>query len=96
MENINLALIFDDLERILHITNRAKALQKLSPEGNEMSESSDSYHLRSETVEEGVELLHRAHLCGFVFPANNGWVSILPGGEAFEPNKKLPEAIWIR
>ncbi len=54
-----------------------------------MSEFSDSYHLRSNDAAEGVSLLHRAGIGGFVLPSANGWVTVLPEGMPFEPNEQL-------
>ncbi len=54
-----------------------------------MSENSDSYHLRTEDQQLGIDLLQRAGLKGFVLPATNGWVSLVAEGKAFEPNEKL-------
>lgn len=57
-----------------------------------MSEFSESYHLKADTTEAGVNLLQRAGLRGFVFPASNGWVTVLPEGEPFNPNAALVSA----
>lgn len=57
-----------------------------------MSEFSESYHLRASELQEGVDLLRRAGLGGYVFPPENGWVTILPEGEIFEPNQRLVRA----
>ncbi|RQO56027.1 hypothetical protein DBR47_19405 [Paucibacter sp. KBW04] len=57
-----------------------------------MSEFSESYQLRAEGSEAGIELLRRANLRGFVFPAKNGWVTVLPEGEPFVPNEQLVAA----
>jgi hypothetical protein len=54
-----------------------------------MSEFSDSYHLRAESLEDGVGLLRAAGLRGYVFPPENGWVTVLPEGEPFDPNQAL-------
>jgi hypothetical protein len=54
-----------------------------------MSEFSDSYQLKSSTTSDGVSLLRRAGLDGYVFPAENGWVTILADGPMFEPNDQL-------
>lgn len=58
-------------------------------EGCIMSEFSESYHLRSISQNDGVELLRRAGLKGFVFPPANAWVTIVAEGAPYEPNKKL-------
>ncbi|HEX6369263.1 MAG TPA: hypothetical protein VF006_10040 [Longimicrobium sp.] len=57
-----------------------------------MSEFSESYHLRAGELQDGVDLLRAAGLAGYVFPSENGWVTILPEGEAFEPNPRLVRA----
>lgn len=54
-----------------------------------MSEFSDSYHLRAGEQQAGVDLLRAAGLAGYVFPPENGWVTVLAEGEAFEPNQRL-------
>ena len=45
-----------------------------------MSEFSESYHLKSERLEDAVELLQRADLKGYVYPPANGWVTFLAEG----------------
>lgn len=57
-----------------------------------MSEFSDSYHLRSQISLEGVNLLNKADLRGFVFPESNGWVTLVAEGSDLMPNEKLIEA----
>ncbi|WP_271007751.1 hypothetical protein [Paucibacter sp. B51] len=57
-----------------------------------MSEFSDSYQLKSSTTTDGLSLLRRAGLDGYVFPAENGWVTILAEGPMFEPNNQLIES----
>lgn len=57
-----------------------------------MSEFSESYHLRAERQEDGVSLLRRAGLSGYVFPAANGWVTLVAEGEQFGPNESLIQA----
>lgn len=57
-----------------------------------MSEFSDSYHLRSSDQAEGVSLLQRAAIRGYVFLPSNGWVTILAEGKPFQPNKALIRA----
>jgi hypothetical protein len=54
-----------------------------------MSEFSESYHLRSESQQDGVALLRAAGLRGYVFPPENGWVTVVAEGEEFEPNQRL-------
>ena len=57
-----------------------------------MSEFSESYHLRAESTEAGIELLRRAGPRGFILPALNGWVTVLPEGDPFVPNEALISA----
>ena len=54
-----------------------------------MSEYSESYHLKAGSTEDGIDLLRRAGLRGFVLPASNGWVTVLPEGEPFVPDEAL-------
>jgi hypothetical protein len=54
-----------------------------------MSEFSDSYHLRSNNQQDGVALLRAAGLRGYVFPPQNGWVTVVAEGEEFDPNQRL-------
>ncbi|QHW31680.1 hypothetical protein GZH47_13065 [Paenibacillus rhizovicinus] len=54
-----------------------------------MSEFSESYHLVSGKQEEGAALLRKAGLSGYVFPARNNWVTLLPSGGIFEYNEDL-------
>lgn len=42
-----------------------------------MSEFSNSFHLRSNDVREGVELLRRAGVPGYVYPPERGWVPVV-------------------
>lgn len=57
-----------------------------------MSEFSESYHLRCDDQDEGVSLLKRAGLSGFVFPSNNNWITVLAEDGEFELNKSLVHA----
>jgi hypothetical protein len=54
-----------------------------------MSEFSDSYHLRSDSQQDGIDVLRTAGLRGYVFPAENGWVTVVAKGRSFKPNKRL-------
>ena len=54
-----------------------------------MSEVSESYHLRTNDPAEGVELLRRVGLHGFVFPPSDGWTTILVEGPPFVANGLL-------
>jgi hypothetical protein len=57
-----------------------------------MSEFSESYHLQCVDQNEGVALLKRAGLSGFVFPSNNSWITILAEDCDYELNKSLVRA----
>jgi hypothetical protein len=57
-----------------------------------MSEFSESYHLRSERLEDAVELLRRAGLKGYVYQPANGWVTFLAEGGVFEPDQRIVAA----
>jgi hypothetical protein len=57
-----------------------------------MSEFSESYHLRSDRLEDAVELLKRAGLKGFVYPPGNGWVTFLAEDASFEPDPRVVAA----
>lgn len=48
-----------------------------------MSEFSQSYHLVSDSADEGVALLRRAELRGWVFAPGNGWVTLIPEPDEF-------------
>ena len=54
-----------------------------------MSEFSESYHLRTERSEDAVELLRRARLKGYVFPAIGGWVTFLAENGSFKPDQLI-------
>ncbi|GMK37187.1 hypothetical protein PCCS19_02400 [Paenibacillus sp. CCS19] len=54
-----------------------------------MSEFSESYYLFSLEQNDGIKLLKRAWLRGYVYPASNNWVTIIPNGKSFQPNKRL-------
>jgi len=51
---------------------------------NEMSEFSESFHLRSDNQKDGEDLLKRAGLTGAVFCPVRGWVTIVPESELYE------------
>jgi len=57
-----------------------------------LSEFSESYHLRSADLDDGVTLLQRAGLPGFVFRPEAGWVTLLAPGPPFVPNLRLVQA----
>ncbi|HVU89655.1 MAG TPA: hypothetical protein VHD36_20165 [Pirellulales bacterium] len=52
----------------------------------------DAYHLRSGDVQDGIALLRRAGLRGYVFPPENGWVCVLPEGPWGRPAPDLLDA----
>ncbi|HSY16964.1 MAG TPA: hypothetical protein VK815_01455 [Candidatus Acidoferrales bacterium] len=57
-----------------------------------MSEFSESYHLRSNRMEDAVELLQRAKLRGYVYQPVNGWVTFLAQDGVFEPDQRIVDA----
>jgi hypothetical protein len=54
-----------------------------------MSEFSESYHVRTNDTNEGVEILRRAKRKGYVFPASNGWVTFVAEKNKFEPDSDI-------
>jgi hypothetical protein len=54
-----------------------------------MSEFSESYHLEADDQQDGLCLLRRANLEGFVFPPQYGWVTIIPRSEFGTPSERL-------
>src|SRR4029453_6269757 len=46
-----------------------------------MSEFSESYHLEADDQHDGLQLLQRANLDGFVFPPQHAWGTIIPSSE---------------
>jgi hypothetical protein len=56
-----------------------------------MSEFSESYHLEADDQQDGLRLLRRANLEGFVFPPQHGWVTIIPRSEFGTPPERLLE-----
>src|SRR5690242_13108923 len=54
-----------------------------------MSEFSESYHLRSSDINDGVSLLKRAGLKGYVFPPASGWVSFVAEQNSFAPDQRI-------
>lgn len=57
-----------------------------------MSEFSDSYHLKTDNMQDGIKLLQKAGKRGFVFAESNGWVTLVAEGESFMPNESLISA----
>jgi len=49
-----------------------------------MSEFSESFHLRSDSQQDGADLLRRAGLTGAVFSPVRGWVTVVPESELYE------------
>src|SRR5689334_15179452 len=54
-----------------------------------MSEFSESYHLRGSDINEGVELVRRSGLKGYVFPPKDGWVAIVVEENSFAPDQRV-------
>jgi hypothetical protein len=54
-----------------------------------MSEFSESYHLRGTDIKEGVALVQRAGLKGYVFPPKDGWIPIVAEGNSFAPDERI-------
>ena len=54
-----------------------------------MSEFSESYHLRSERIEDAIELLRRARRKGYVFQPVNGWVTFVAEEGDFAPDERI-------
>jgi hypothetical protein len=54
-----------------------------------MSEFSESFHLRSDSQQDGEDLLRRAGFAGAVFSPMRGWVTIVPESELFEATDKM-------
>ena len=57
-----------------------------------MSEFSESYHLRSDRVEDAVELLRRLKLKGYVYQPAKGWVTFVAEGGVFQPDERIVAA----
>jgi len=57
-----------------------------------MSEFSESYHLRTERLEDAIELLRHAKLKGYVYQPTNGWVTFLAEDGVFEPDQRIVAA----
>lgn len=57
-----------------------------------MSEFSESFHLKSDNQQDGVELLKKADLTGAVFSPVQGWVTIVPESELFEAVEQMVAA----
>ena len=57
-----------------------------------MSEFSCCYHLKSDSVDDCVNLIRKANTTGFVFPAREGWVSFVVDEPDFIFSKKLQDA----
>ncbi|MBK8477672.1 MAG: hypothetical protein IPL39_15635 [Opitutaceae bacterium] len=54
-----------------------------------MSEFSESYHLRGTDIDEGVALVRRSGLKGYVFPPANGWIPIVIADHSFAPDQRV-------
>lgn len=57
-----------------------------------MSEVSESYHLKTNEIMDGIKLLQEMGVSGFVFPSENDWVTIVAKGEVFTKNHDLIRA----
>ena len=57
-----------------------------------MSEFSESYHLRSERLEDAIELLRRAKRKGYVYQPVNGWITFTVEAGQFEPDMRVVAA----
>ena len=57
-----------------------------------MSEFSCSYHLKTESVDDCVNLIKKANTTGFVFPARDGWVSFVVDVPDYVFSKSLIDA----
>lgn len=54
-----------------------------------MSQFSDSYHLKTKNIQDGIMLLQNAKKRGYVFSPLNGWVTIVAEGEPFIANESI-------
>jgi hypothetical protein len=54
-----------------------------------MSEFSESYHLRSDRLDDAVELLKSVGRKGFAFEPAGGWVTFVVEGGNFEPDSQI-------
>jgi len=57
-----------------------------------MSEFSCNYHLKTENIEDCINLIKRANVTGFVFPPRDGWTSFVVNEPDFIFSKKLIDA----
>lgn len=57
-----------------------------------MSEFSESYHLRTERIEDAIDLLRQAELKGYVYQPVNGWVTFLADESSFQPDERIISA----
>lgn len=54
-----------------------------------MSQFSNSYHLKTKNVQDGVKLLQDTGKKGFVFSESKGWVTVVAEGEPFIANESI-------
>ncbi len=54
-----------------------------------MSEFSESYHLRTDNQQDVVNLIKETNNKGYVFPAQNGWVTFVVEGSAFDIDESV-------
>ncbi len=57
-----------------------------------MSEFSESFHLKSDSQQDGENLLRKAGLTGAIFSPVRGWVTIVPETEMYEAVDKMVAA----
>lgn len=57
-----------------------------------MSEFSESYHIRSDSAEDAIQLLRRAGRRGYVYQPADGWVSFVADGTEFQPDERIVAA----
>ena len=60
-----------------------------------MGEVSESYHLRSENIADGIALLQQIKVAGIVFPPQDGWVSLIVEGDLNDHIETL-SAAWAK
>lgn len=54
-----------------------------------MSEFNESYHLRSERIEDAVDVLRSAKRKGYVYPPMNGWITFVAEESNFQPEERI-------
>lgn len=56
-----------------------------------MSDFSAAYHLKANNQQDGVDLLKRAGVSGYVFEPVNGWVTFVTQIDTFSPDSKISD-----